>query len=234
MTQTIPQKSAQVVDLFSGKTISRGYDKRIIRLSPEYDGLGMLYGNDSNPGKLFSMKVMGWGLQANGEVVGLVPWLDTIAPCPDLKDPLNGHWEGYYNITTGHVFYDPPNHKKLELQAALKYYDKDEQKPHQVVQEIPDTIGTHAILADPENKKFIMMEVFSWRLMDDGTMQGMLIDRNKVQETPVLLGDNSLYAAQQDPNFKYFFQYRIANKIKQEDPEAMEAIALLMDFDKAD
>lgn len=229
MRYNYSRKTAQVIDLFSRKTVSKNHDKQIIRLSPETDGLAMLYGNDANPGKFFSMKIMGWGLQANGETVGLVPWLDDVVPCPELNDPLNGHWEGYYNQTTSHVFYEPPPHKKLELQAALEYYERNGSPDEEFVQEIPDTIGTHAILTEADRKRLEIAEIFSWRLDREGNIQGMLIDAAKVKRTPVLLGDRSLYPAQSDPKFRYFFQYRIANKIKREDPEAMKAISLLMD-----
>ena len=75
----------------------------------------------------------------------------------------------------------------------------------------------------------MLIEVTSWRLLANGDLQGMLVDESKVKTTPVLLGDPSLYSAQSDPNFKYFFQHRIANKIKEQDPEALAAISLLMD-----
>ncbi len=224
------QKTAQIIDIFSRRAKPVVQDESIIRISPEFDGLAMLYGNDSNPGKLFSMKIMAWGLKRTGEAVGLVPWLNEIVPCPDLNDPLNGHWEGYYNMQTGKVFYEAPTHKKLELQEASRYYENNQQANDIVIQEIPDTIGTHAILADPVANKFIINEVFSWRLLHKGTIQGMLIEREKVSHTPVLLGDESLYVVQDDSRFKYFFQYRIANKIKRQEPEAMEAIAILMDL----
>ena len=67
--------------------------KKFNRLAPEYDGLEMIYSNESNPTKLFSIKVLCWGLQSDGEVVGLVPWLDKIVPCNQIQDPLNGRWE---------------------------------------------------------------------------------------------------------------------------------------------
>ena len=85
-------------------------------------------------------------------------------------------------------------------------------------------------MADRLNRKFIIDDVFSWALTASGDIYGMLIDPNKVTDTPVLTGDPCLYAAQELTNFKYFFQYRIANKIKENDPEALDAISHLMDF----
>lgn len=60
------------------------------------------------------------------------------------------------------------------------------------MQKIPDTIGTHAILAGAIAKKFIIQEVFSWRLTKNGENSGNA-DREpaKVKQTPVLAGDRS-------------------------------------------
>ena len=55
----------------------------------------------------------------------------------------------------------------------------------------------------------------------------MLIDDNKVVNTPVLPGDDCLYVADKNTDFKYFFQHHIANQLKSQNPEAMAAIALL-------
>jgi hypothetical protein len=98
-----------------------------------------------------------------------------------------------------------------------------------VVQEIPDTLGTHAVLTGPDNKSLVLQEVVSWRLHNDGTIAAMLIDDQKVESTPVLPGDDCLYPAQFDSQFRYFFQHHIANKIKSRDPEALAAISLLVE-----
>lgn len=223
------KKTAQVIDIFSRRPTKENNDLYTLRLAAETDGVVMLYGNDANPEKLFSLKIIGWGLQSNGETVGLVPWLNSVVACPDLIDPLNGHWEGYYNPATGDVFYQAPKHKIVELRAAQEYYQQLETGKHPSDrQEIPDIIGTHAILSHTDKKSLKIVEIFSWRLTHDGDIQAMIIDPNKVASTPVLLGDNCLYPVRSDPEFKYFFQYRIANRIKNEDPEAMKALSLLV------
>lgn len=224
------RETAQIIDIAGFRKTRSVRKEKILRISPEFDGLSMLYGNDANPGKLFTMKVLAWALKSSGDVVGLVPWLNRIVYCPVLKDPLNGHWEGYYNPRTGKVFYEAPRHKKLELGEAVRFYENSTSSKLKVVQEIPDTIGTHAVLTEPDSKKFIIQEVFSWRLLESGEMRGMLVKPEKVELTPVLIGDNSLSVVQDDPRFRYFFQYRIANKIKRREPDAMNAMALLMDL----
>ena len=97
-TSTPSHNTDNVVDLFTGKSYSSPHNRRIIRLAPELDGLEMIYSNESHPEKFFSIKVLCWALRADGEVVGLVPWLDDIMPCTEIRDPLNGQWEGYYDF----------------------------------------------------------------------------------------------------------------------------------------
>ena len=228
-TSTQSHNKDNVVDLFTGKSYSSLRDTRFIRLAPELDGLEMLYSNEASPDKLFSLKVLCWGLRANGEVVGLVPWLDDIVACPEIQDPLNGQWEGYYDSGIDEVFYDAPIHKIVELETAAEYYEFQCENPSDVIQEIPDTIGTHAVLSDNGFHSLTLTEVISWRLHHDGTLCGMLADESKVVSTPVLPGDDCLYPAQSRDAFRYFFQHQIANKIKSEDPEALAAISLLVE-----
>ena len=228
-TSTISHNTENVVDLFTGKAYSSPRYHRIIRLAPELDGLEMIYTNESHPEKLFSIKVLCWALRADGEVVGLVPWLDDIMPCTDIQDPLNGHWEGYFDPGIDEVFFEAPIHKVLELETAAEYYDFECDTERDVIQEIPDTIGTHAVLSNDGFKNIVLKEVVSWRLLHDGIIEGMLIDDDKVENTPVLPGDECLYPAKTEETFKYFFQHHIANKIKARDPEALAAISMLVE-----
>jgi hypothetical protein len=218
-----------VIDLFTGKPFVSEYDSRFIRLSPELDGLEMLYSNDTHSDKLFSLKILAWGLRANGEVVGLVPWLNDVIACTDICDPLNGKWEGYFDPGIDEIFFEAPIHKVIEVETAAEYYDYECENPNDILQEIPDVIGTHAVLTDSEFRSLSLHEVVSWRLHNDGTISGMLIDDDQVDSTPVLPGDKCLYPAQGKETFKYFFQHHIANKIKAEDPEAIAAISLLVE-----
>ncbi|WP_226647676.1 hypothetical protein [Microbulbifer variabilis] len=217
-----------VVDLFTGEPIETSADRRFIRLSPELDGLEMLYSNNSSGTDLYSLKILCWGLKANGEVVGLVPWLNTIVACPDIKDPLDGRFEGYYDPGIEDIFHHPPIHKVVELETAAEYFEYESSKAEEVLQEIPDTIGTHAVFMDEDRENLTLIEVISWRLHADGVIHGMLIDHDVVETTPVLPGDHCLYPAQESEGFRYFFQHHIANKIKSEDPEALAAIAALV------
>lgn len=233
-------KDRKVIDFFSGKAINDLVQERIIRITPEYDGLSMLYSNENNTEKYFSMKILFWGLRWNGDVVGLVPWLNQLVPCPEIQDPLNGCWEGYYDPEIDSIFYDAPMHKVVELETSLSYFethlDESGTDTDKLLQEIPDNIGTHAMLLADDHKKLSLTEVVSWCLYADGSISGMLMDSEKIIETPVLAGDECLYRAEKNPEFRYFFQYHIANQIKNEDPEALNAIAVLLadDDDKND
>ena len=232
-TSTPGHNTDNVVDLFSGKPFSDAFNRRIIRLSPELDGLEMLYANSAHPDKLFSVRILCWGLRADGEVVGMVPWLNEMVPCPDIQDPLNGHWQGYYDASADDLFTEPPLHKVIELETAAEYYSCDEETAStpttEIIQELPDSIGTHAVLSGDKAKTLILKEVVSWRLYSDGIVHGMLIDDDKVEATPVLPGDKSLYPATKENGFRYYFQHHIANMIKAEDPEAMAAMSVLVD-----
>jgi hypothetical protein len=226
---TDPDKG-NVIDLFSRETTNALKQQRIIRVAPEYDGICMLYSNNHTRGnKLFTLKVLCWGLKANGDIVGLVPWLNKVYECETLNDPVHGQWEGYYDADRECIFSQPLTHKALELEQAVDYFEQPHQDEDEVIQEIPDTIGTHAMLNAEDKNSLILTEVISWRLLGDGSIEGMLIDEDGVTETPVLAGDPCLYPVTENPNFRFFFQHHIANQIKSEDPDALAAIAMLFD-----
>lgn len=220
--------ASNVVNLFTGEPIETLASKQFIRLSPELDGFEMLYSNTSSGTDLYSLKILCWGLRANGEIVGLVPWLNGIVACLEVSDPLDGSFEGYYDPGIEEIFFEAPIHKVVELETAAEYFEFESGKPEEVVQEIPDTIGTHAVFMDTNRENLTLSEVVSWRMFASGEIQGMLIDHKNVETTPVLPGDECLYGAQEAEGFRYFFQHHIANKIKAEDPAALAAIASLV------
>ena len=221
--QTTSSTRSNVIPLFA-----RGEPAppRILRMSPECDGLELLYSNDNHPDKLFSLKVLCWAIRDDDEVVAMVPWLGKIVAASELEDPLNGRWEGYRLPDGDHLFSAPPRHKFEELQAALGFFGKAP-KGQPVIQEIPDTIGTHAVFSSDDFQTIQLIEVVSWRLTGDGEMLAMVADETEVTNTPVLSGDPCLQPAQHKEGFKYFFQHNIANRIKERDPEALAALAML-------
>lgn len=220
-------QSDNVIDFFTRKPLSENLDNKLIRITPELDGLEMLYCNSENQNKLFSIKVLAWGLRTSGEVIGLVPWLHELIPCDEINDPLNGQWQGYYDAGVDELFYSAPLHKIVELETAADYYEYQCESDREIIQEIPDTIGTHAVLSADRFKSITLKEVVSWRLYQDGVVSAMLIDDSKMLSTPVLPGDDCLFGTDECDDFCYFFQHHIANKIKAQDPEALAAISTL-------
>ena len=199
---------------------------RIVRISPENDGLELLYANDRHPDTLFSVRILCWALLDNDEVVAMVPWLNAVVPCTELEDPLNGRWEGYRLPHSSYLFTDAPQHKAEELRAAVKFFGTSSSGP-QIVQEIPDAIGTHAVFSSDGFHSISLQEVISWRLTGDGRLQAMVIEHGEITSTPVLPGDPCLHPAQDQPTFRYFFQHQVANRIKERDPETLAAISVL-------
>jgi hypothetical protein len=216
-----------VVDFFTRKPLSETESNKLIRIAPELDGLEMLYSNSENEDKLFSVKILAWGLRCTGEVIGLVPWLNELVPCDEINDALNGQWQGYYDEGVDELFFSAPLHKIVELETAADYYEYQCHSDREIIQEIPDTIGTHAVLSADQFKSITLKEVVSWRLRQDGSVSAMLIDDSKMISTPVLPGDDCLFETEDCEDFRYFFQHLIAYKIKSQDPEALAAISTL-------
>ena len=228
---TSHQSPINVVDIASRRKEKSPLDNPIVRLAPELDGLEMLYSNDVNKDKMFSMKILCWALRKDGTIDGMVPWLNRLVPATNLQDPLNGHWEGYYDNRSNHLFYKAPVHKVVELEGAASYFHSVQQlgDKDNIMQEIPDNIGTHAVLTNNGFQTMMLTQITSWQLMGDGQIRAMIADTNKVEATPILPGDECLYPVQSQDDFKYFFHHLIANKIKAGDPEAMAAFSQLID-----
>lgn len=201
-----------------------------VRLAAETDNLSILYSNQHMTSqKYYSMKILCWALSDDGEVFAVVPWMNKVTSCLDLNDNYYGQWQGYYNPVNQELFDEPPQHKVLELNSALDYFGGLDGNPKTIVQEIPDTIGTHAMLNNKLNNQLTLTDVLSWQLLGDGHLEAMIIDEELIEETPILPGASCLYPASDNPDFRYFFQHHIANQIKSENPDALAAIALLLD-----
>lgn len=196
-----------------------------LRLSPEYDGIELLYANDRHPDKLFSLRILAWALRTDGTVTALVPWLNRLMAAEELADPLNGRWEGFRFQGGDRVFTEAPEYKSRELHSAAKYFNSRPAAP--LPQEIPDTIGTHVVFSSDGFQSISLQEVVSWYLDRAGRIHALVVNENRVTRTPVLPGDDSLMRADEHPHFRYFFQHGIANRIKERDPEALAAIAML-------
>ena len=215
--------NAEVIDF---RQHQKTVQSSISRVIPENDGIEMLYSND-NSEQIFSLKVLCWALWEDGQIDGMVPWLNRLVPCRSLKDPLNGHWEGFLDPTTGQVLFEAPEYKAEFLKSSARYYSIDSESPTDVIQEIPDMIGSHAVFTQDQFETFTIQEVHSWRLYSDGSVLAMAVEEDDVHSTPVLPGDDCLYSVQHRKDFHYFFQHSIANKLKARDPDALAAMAHL-------
>ena len=103
-----------------------------------------------------------------------------------MRKPVYGR--DFYNPYTETLFFEPPEHKIVELDAAYEFFNSDSDQ----LQEFPDTIGTHALLIKPGGDSITLAEVVSWRLNKAGEINATLINEEKVTHTPVLPGDTCL------------------------------------------
>lgn len=225
-TQLSP-RSAQVIDLDARRQHQQAR-RRLVRLAPELDGLEMVYRLDATPDILYGMPLLAWGLREDGEVVGLVPWMESLTPCQHLDDDDHGRFVGYRDPETEELFDIAPEHKLMELEYAAGYFDYEETEQVTLIQQLPEIQGTYALCMDEGDNPWQLKQVFGWRLYSDGSVEALLADERRVEQTPILLGDACLYPGHSRHRLVYFFQRQIANRIRQEDPATLEALALMV------
>ncbi|MBA2779958.1 hypothetical protein [Billgrantia kenyensis] len=227
MGMTLSPRPARVIDLDTMRQ-KRQARQRLVRLSPELDGLEMVYSLSSDPDAFFGMPVLAWGLREDGEVVGLVPWMETLTPCHLLEDAEHGYFVGYRDPETEELLETAPPHKACELEHAAAYFDYEDTHEITLIQQIPDTLGTHALCMDDDGRPWQLKQVFGWRLYSDGNVEALLADESRVQSTPILPGDTCLYPGHSRHRMVYFFQRSIANRIREQDPSTLEALAMMV------
>ena len=223
----LSHRPARVIDLDTMRQRQQAR-KRLVRLAPELDGLEMVYRLPSESEAYYGMPLLAWGLQDDGEVVGLVPWMESLTPCQRLDDPEHGHFIGYRDPETEELFEEPPEHKVLELEQAAAYFEYEETEEATLIQQLPETQGTHALCMDESGAPWQLKQVFGWRLYSDGAIEALLADERLVESTPILPGDACLYPGHSRHRVVYFFQRQIANRIRREDPATLEALALMV------
>lgn len=226
MGTPLPQ-TAKVID-FNARRDQHRARQRVVRLAPEHDNLEMIYRLASDDESLYAMPVLAWAMKENGEVAGMVPWMDKLTPCHDLNDPEHGSFVGYRDPETQELLESPPDHKVRELEHSALYFDYEPTSDVTLIQTLPDTQGTHALCMDDSDSPWLLKQVHGWRLYNDGNIEPLLIDEDKVEDTPVLPGDACLYPANSRHEALYFFQRTIANRIKRQDPETLEALAMMV------
>lgn len=227
MGATLSPRSAQVIDL---ETARQRYEakKSLVRLSPELDGLEMVYQLDNDPERFYSMPVLAWGLRDDGLVVGLIPWMEKLTPCHLINSGEYGCFVGYRDPETEEIFPDPPEHKWHELTASAEYFDYESSRELTIIQQLPDHQGTYALCMESQHQPWQLKQVYGWNLYNDGSIDALVADDSKATMTPILLKDACLYSTRTRHPKVYFFQRHIANKIMQEDPETLENLALMV------
>ncbi|MBF7054811.1 hypothetical protein IOC61_16045 [Halomonas sp. KAO] len=225
-TQMSP-RTARVIDLDARRQRQQAR-RRLVRLAPELDGLEMVYRLDASPDTLYGMPLLAWGLREDGEVVGLVAWMESLTPCQRLDDDEHGRFIGYRDPETEELFDSAPEHKVMELEQAASYFDYEETEQVTLIQQLPELQGTHALCMDDGEAPWQLKQVCGWRLYSDGTVEALLADERHVEQTPIVLGDACLYPVHSRHRRVYFFQRQIANRIRQEDPATLEALALMV------
>jgi len=220
--------TAKVIDLFSGREHQPQHHPKVVRLAPELDGFEVLYsdehGHPQTGQELFSVSILFWALLDDGSFAGMIPWFDELIICSNLNCPSKGFFQGYYDPGLDQTVPQVPEHKCIELITAADYFDFEEDETVFVVQELADTCGSHAVFTADNFDNFSMTEVFSWRLYSDGCIQALMVDVEKVERWPVLVGDDCLVACNEAPDFVNFFQYRVAINIKELDADTMAVL----------
>lgn len=220
-------RPAQVIDLDTMRQRQEAR-RRLIRLSPELDGLEMVYQLPAEPDTYYGMPLLAWGLREDGHVIGLVPWMDSLTPCQHLDDPEHGHFIGYRDPETEELFEQAPDHKICELEQAAAYFEYEATNEPTLIQQLPEIQGTHALCMDDSDTPWQLKQVFGWRLYSDGVVEALLADEQLIDTTPILPSDPCLYTGHSRHQMVYFFQRQIANRIRQEDPTTLEALALMV------
>ena len=220
--------NAKVIDLFSGREFQPNSHPNVVRLAPELDGFEVLYSNKHghpSPGQeLFSVNILFWALLDDGSFAGMIPWFDELISCSDLNCPEKGFFQGYYDAGLEQLSPQVPEHKSIELVTASDYFEFEPDPELFVIQELPDTCGTHAVFTDDNFDSFTMVEVFSWRLYSDGSICAQMINQERVNRWPVLIGDDCLDTCNDAANFVNFFQYRVAINIKKKDAATLAVL----------
>lgn len=110
-----------------------------------------------------------------------------------------------------------------------------------VIAEIADPIGTHAMIvksnhngesdnkdqndcAVVESSTMYLTNVVSWALDTNGELHAMVADEACVTKLPVLPGDECLFSVNKDNRFQCFFPRDIAEQIRENDAETLDAI----------
>ncbi len=221
--------SGEVISFFTSKQLKQERCHQVVGLVPETSGIKMVYRNSPFDERYIAVPVLCWGITSDGDIIGLVPWVSELLDCETIADKFDVYWEGYYASESDEIFVEPP----VLVQDLLKLHSRHSMQTTRradatsIILEFNDPIGTHAMLVNPEADSIVLTAVVSWRLMGNGQIECRIADEGKPYKYPILSGDDCLYTATDNPDFRCFFQREIAEQIRNRDPETMDAIERL-------
>lgn len=229
--KTANSETSSIVSIFSGSELGDACAKAIVAIHPENRGLKMVYRHSEHERRSVAVPILCWGLREDGEVVALVPWIKELLDCASIAERFDILWEGFYDAASGDIFEQPPAYipallhaERQQLQAPQPKADSKAANP---VQEIPDHIGTHAMLVQHDKEVLTLTAVVSWKLNANGSLEGMIADESQPHKYPILAGDSCLHAASASNDFRSYFQRDIAEQIRARDPDTLDAIERL-------
>ncbi|MFP3442353.1 hypothetical protein R0K18_31940, partial [Pantoea sp. SIMBA_133] len=79
--------------------------------------------------------------------------------------------------------------------ASASYFEYEASGDITLIQQLPDTLGTHALCMNHPDAPWNMKQVYGWRLYSDGSVEAVLADEQQATMSPILLGDKCLYDA---------------------------------------
>jgi hypothetical protein len=159
--------------------------------------------------------------------------MEALTACHHLGDEDHGSFVGYRDPETEELFETAPDHKVFELEHAAAYFDYEDTDETTLIQQLPETQGTHALCMGESDAPWQLKQVFGWRLYNNGRVEALLADETLVESTPILPNDPCLYPGHSRHRVVYFFQRQIANRIRREDPETLAALAMMVMHDDA-
>ena len=217
-----------IVSFFSDSKNKAVESNRIIQVYPETRGIKMLYASSEKKEHYVAVPIVCWALKANGDIVGLVPWINEVLSCDEIAARFDLCWEGYYDEFNEEILAFPPGYAVAMLTTAARFIREQAggttKSNKNIVEEFSDQIGSHVLLLNAATQSLNLEAVICWQLDSDGVLHSMLTDESRVEKYPVVTGDTCLYRAHENPNFRCFFQRDIANQIRDRDPETLRAI----------
>jgi len=223
-TQTTDNKLNNVISLSSRQYLNATRAAKIIQILPESSGVKMLYRTDSTSDDYITIPIICWALLEDHSVVGMAPWINKILDCETIAKEFDLAWDGFYDEASNETTKFPPGFAVAMLTTAARFNQNQPDAKEGIIQEIPDQMGTHAMLIDSVSKSMTLTHVVSWCLDQQGELHGMLADNTKVTKLPIVAGDPCLYPADQEKKFRCYFQRDIAEKIRKRDRSALDAL----------